>query len=536
MVRAMKPHEITSDGERMVHLAQTLAALGEEVREPGFDLVKALEEKDGARLAAWLSPGEIYNPGLRQLRKADAPDERTIQAYRKRLGSNLQAFMEIASSATGNNLYWVRRHVKWAARVSDRELDRLLDGRDHPAAVGQLCEALQLEYQDEWVLVDPKGLDDRIQHSMWASEVAAELQGQTTQQLTRLLSVLSKRKTTPARPNEYRAPRPGHRYRALYEALARDRRDVVRLTVPEVDELLREGGEKALPETARTKRAWWARSSSEAAAQPQTAAWTAAGYQVGKVETQQIAEGDPRIEAVEFTSLPGRREWLEDDARMEVGEYRLPGPGVVHIDLNALRDELPEQEAVRAEGGGREAPSPDGFDWEVNWLMGLVRSRGEANRAAIEKAAREKYGSDATDKWIANLLTRARRQGVIKNNGIKSRPRWVESGSKGDLMLFIAGQLGLLNETPPVEPGPEVPAEFVRMVADRLGVELAQDDPNEAIARAVIERLGAVWTETDNRKTIWFPAWLPKMRDAMVNHGSFGADAETRAGDDYSIT
>lgn len=61
---------------------------------------------------------------------------------------------------------------------------------------------------------------------------------------------------------------------------------------------------------------------------------------------------------------------------------------MVHIDLNALRDELPD-EAVRAEGGGREAPSPDGFDWEVNWLMGLVRSRGEANRAAIEKAARE---------------------------------------------------------------------------------------------------------------------------------------------------
>lgn len=67
----------------------------------------------------------------------------------------------------------------------------------------------------------------------------------------------------------------------------------------------------------------------------------------------------------------------------------------------------------------------------------------------------EKYGSDATDKWIANLLTRARRQGVIKNNGIKSRPRWVESGSKGDLMLFIAGQLGLLNRHFPLSRVPK---------------------------------------------------------------------------------
>lgn len=524
----MEPREITSDIERIVHFSQTLAALGEEVRTPGFDLVDSLLAQDGARLAAWMSPGEIYNPDLQELHGQDLPEKETVQTYRKRLSSNLQAFMEVASSATGNSLDRVRRHVQWAARVSDREMDRLLEGRDHLIAVQALCDALQLDYTDTWLLVDPEGLSDRIQHSNWASAVAAELQGQTSDQLSRLLSKLARRRTTPVgpRPSGFRAPRPGHRYRALYEALARDRRAEVRLTVSEIDKLLREGGETALPDTARTKRAWWARSSSEAAAQPQTSAWTAAGYQVSGVETQEISKGGQSIKAVEFTSLPGRTDWLEDDKRIEAGTFRLPGPGVVHIDLKALRDELPEQDAERPESKGQDDDRHYGFDWDVNWLMGLMRSRGEVNRAVIEEAARAKYGTEASDRWIANLLTRARRQGAIKNHGIKSRPRWVESESKGDLMLFIASQLGLLDETPPVQPGPEVPEEFVRMVADRLGVEAPHDGPSADIARAVTESLGGVWTEAETLNTIdpIPPIWLRSMRDAIVNNAAIGAN------------
>jgi hypothetical protein len=511
----MDPHEITSDIARMVRFAATLAALGEDVH----GLVDALLEQDGVRLVAWMSPGEIYNPELRELRKPDAPDAGTVGSYRQRLSATLHALMEVASSATGKDLGRVRAHVQMAAGISDREMARLLAGRDHLAVVGPVCDALHVEYRDSWVLVDPERLAARIDHSIWATAGAGQLRAMTTDQLRRLIPKLPSPPSggaVPARPEEYRAPRPRHRYRALYEALAQDHRDVVRLTLADVDRLLQEASEESLPDTARTNRGWWVRSNSASAAQPQTAAWAAAGYQVREVQTRRARQGGAVIEAVELSSLPGRADWLIDEARTETGVFRLPNPGLVHIDLDGC-DELPGLEVLREPSTGPETTTRSGFDKHVTWLQGFLHESGEADRAAIDKAIWKDHRPDATDQWIANLLTRARRNGRIKNHGTKSRPRWVTAESKGDLMLFIASQLGFSSDAPPVEPGTEVPVEFVRMVADRLGVAPPVDGNSETIARVVIERAGRTWTNTDHLITLQGPVWLRSMRDAVVN-------------------
>lgn len=487
MVSGMTPHEITADELQLARFQDEVAYLDrtqpaeDEVRKD----IELLQSKDGVLIVAWLWPSPIYESNCdpfdvdsreNQALRADAPThspgveaEKAFAAAghafdrrrRKRCqvaARRFRVIMETTARAVGYPVEDLKTHLKWSTPLTDLELDRLLHG-DTPfpfPVIVSVCRALQLEFTDAltWVLIDPEHLARRIQHSVVASGISSQLCFLTLENLESVVKKLPRGHANAGQAQEldlYRAPQPGGRYWSLYEALAADTRDDPDYTLAEIDQILVEAGEMRLPVSASTDRSWWAGSGAKPEGRPQVTAWWAAGYRIRNVA---IAPPSGHVTSIGFEALPGRAQWLASPERTVQREYRAPGPekigiypdieGVIaalaplakasaalakEVDIKGLAaamtplttalERISELNRSRAT---LEANVPD--DPNIRHLVEFLDKVGEASRSQIQHHFKEMQEKPVDAALMTNLLTRARRQGWIVNNGTRSKPRW----------------------------------------------------------------------------------------------------------------
>lgn len=473
-------------------------------------------------ITAWLWPDRSYNPAFDPFDPADERNSPDAQVIHERVADVFFVFLEAAADECGRAIEEVLAHVRWSARLSERELDQLLNGHDHIAFIVQLCGALQLEFNsDHWILVDPPRLARRVTQSLLATQIAQQLHHLTTENLESVRRKLPKGSEDAARALEigaFPAPSEGSRYRTLYEALAADERPTPRYSLKEIDGILAAGGEPVLPRSAHTDRSWWAGSGTKATGRPQISAWWAAGYQILQIEADPASGA---ISSVSFEALPGRAGWIADPERTQEGVYRMPAPSTVRIELPEHlskstgpvitfqpTDKFLQLDARRSKPSTHlNVSQPEiqvQYSDDVAWLRSVLEEEGEADRSLIEQRFRQDRHEEFEAAWMTNLLTRARRQGQTKRYGTRNRPRWVATGSKGDLMLEIADVLGF--ESPYVGAGAEVPIEYLRLVTEALGLRLPTDlTTGTQIAQHIVESLGLEW-EPAYERMLLFPS------------------------------
>lgn len=454
----MTPHEIAGDSSLRARYLDEVAYL-DRARPLGTEAQRdadLLAGPDGVSIVSWLWPREMYVGGSgvepssshwlwkwaaarsQPLESGSTLDSAAREMDRRRavarqpIARRFVAILNAIARATGRSVEDIRAHVMWSLPATERELDEWMEGRgSFPfSVIVGLCHALQLEFTDAWVLVDPARLARRVDQSVLAQGISHHLHNLTTDSLQSVLRKLpqgSAPGTSAAELASYRAPEPDGRYSALYEILARDERAVTTYSLEAIDRILENAGEARLQKTARSERSWWT-----GTAQPQASAWWGAGYRVRDVTV------DPRsgeVDDVVFEAMPGRQDWLADPDRTTGREYRVPEP--------LRRWVYPEEAAVVAIGealvsafaGWREvlsdlekprsntaASTPD--DPDVRRLVEFLSSVGEASRAQILEQFNAGEDGSAGDAWVTNLLARAKRQGWIDNRGTRSRPRW----------------------------------------------------------------------------------------------------------------
>ncbi len=556
----MTPYDVVADDSRLERF-QTEVAYLDRMQPPKAEAendAKLLASNGGVRIVAWLWPSPSYEPGFDPFEpdsgenglrseNADSPSqpvgaENALETARVALDRQRQSrlwvparrsreILALTARAVDRPVEDLETHLEWSVPLSQLELGRLLRGHTpfpFPVIVG-LCAALQLEFTDAWVLVDPQRLARSIDQSVLASRISDHLRSHTLDDLENLEGRLRRPPVGAGRAHRldtYRGPMPGGRYASLYEALASDVRDDPDYTLAEVDRLLVDAGEAPLPDSARKDRSWWAGSGRRTEGHPQVSAWWAAGYRIGKLE---IDPSSGQVAAVGFEALSGRAEWLADPERIAQREYRVPGPEKVEIyrhehDLEvALMREAGSFEAiatallsfasiVESVGIERRSLVPD--DPDIRLLVEFLDEVGEADRAQITRHFDQGRDKPVGSSWMTNLLTRARRQGWTVNNGTRSRPRWASTTLTTRLMLEIAENLNL--EPPAIEPVVAVPVGFLRDVAKTVGVDAA-DSSAPQIARRIIESVGGTWQpefESADRSSVT-GLGLKAVRDAI---------------------
>lgn len=504
----MTPEDVAADIEMLVPFYATIRDETPRSREEMDRDLDLLLGKDGVRLVAWFWPDPTFAPSFDPL-AAGLPDAE----YRRVLSANLQQFMVSAASAAGVPLVDVRTHVAWSAALSPREMARLAEGHGHdlPLVVA-LCNSLHLDFDRQWMITDPQRLRRRIEQSLVAVEISLRLRDLTPDNLAAVRSKLPKgsREDAEGEPKTYVAPRVGSRYRPLYEALSADTRESPAYSVPELDRILKEGGEPGLPKSASRDVSWWSGTGSRAEGRPQVSAWWAAGFRI-----KQIIRG-PGGEVLDiwFDALPGRSTWLRDPDRIGRGAYRLPGPHRMPIKLHRVGGDpatLKDQPAPTDGAPPGEAQSLS--DPAVEELVELLTLEGEADRTAIAAHFEATRPSEYSVEWLTSLLTRARRQGRTVNHGTRRHPRWVTAGSRGDLMLEIAAMLNF--EWRHVGRGSEIPAEFFTRVWVGTGHNPPESMTDAQIAHSTIGALGQEWHEDDHGSIAFTSETLAKLRDAL---------------------
>lgn len=492
----MTPHEVAADTSRLLRFQNEVAYLDR--MQPSEDEVRddteLLRSKEGILVIAWLWPNLIYDPEFDPFdasrenpvlwenvardsesvgeepatvfRTTSRAIDRRRQRRREVAARRFGAIIELTARAVDCSVEDLKTHLKWAAPLTELELERLLRG-DTPflfPVVVRVCSALQLVFTDAWVLVDQQRLAHRIAQSVLASEISDHLRLLTLDNLKSAVRKLPRESVDAEQaqgPDTYSAPRPGGRYWSLYEALAADKRQYPNYTLAEIDRLLVEAGEQPLPVSARTDRSWWAGTGAKTEGRPQVSAWWAAGYRIRSIA---IDPSSGRVASIRFAALPGRGEWLANPERTAQREYRLPGPLEVWIypdvegiaialtdfanqtealtrglNLEGLKAGLSEfARAGEAQARGLDleesravldrlkAPNrsnvPD--DPDIRHLIEFLRQLGEADRSQIERHFSQLRKEPVDAAWMTNLLTKARRQGWTTNNGTRSRPRW----------------------------------------------------------------------------------------------------------------
>lgn len=533
----MTPHDVAVDNSRLLRF-QTEVAYLDRMQPPEAEVDKdteLLNSKDGVLIVAWLWPTPSYEPGFdpfdadsgenqvlwenarhsQPVGAEKAPDETASLAFdrqrRRRLWVAARRFREIiglTARAGGRSVEDLKTHLKWSVPLTPLQLGRLLYGHTpfpFPVIV-KICHELQLEFTDAWVLDDPQRLARRIDESVLASGISDHLRSLT---LDNLESV--KRKLPPPPPVNagqapelgiYRAPRPDGRYWSLYEALAADVRDYPDYTLAEINRLLVDAGEMKLPVRSASVRSWWAGNGAKTEGRPQVSAWWAAGYRIRKIE---IDPSSGQVASIGFEALPGRAEWLTNPERTAQREYRVPGPEKIEIyrdeddlgvamlsawktsDFQALLTAMgPALEFVKAVSRSLVPGDPD-----IRQLVEFLDKIGEAARSQIERHFNQTLEKPVAAAWMTNLLTKARRQGWTVNNGTRSRPRWASTRWTAVLMEDIADNLNLA-ETPAIDRRDGVPLDFLRLVAEAVGVDSANSSAPQ-IARRIIESSGGTW-------------------------------------------
>ena len=429
---------------------------------------------------------DLQKVGAEQaLKTASRAFDRQRERRRQVVASRFVRILESTARAAGRSVDDLKTHVRWSAPLSQLELHRLLHAHvpfSFPVIVS-LCSALQLEFAEAWVLADPERLARRIDQSVLANGISDHLHFLALENLESVARKLPRGSADTGQVLEleiYRAPLPGSRYWSLYEALAGDERDSPDYTLAEIDRILVDAGEMHLPDSARTRadRSWWAGSGARTQGRPQVGAWWAAGYRIRHLE---IDPSSSRIASIGFEALPGRAQWLASPERTVRREYRVPGPMKVAIypelevlnagltefarlleahtkggDLRGITAGLTEfaalleaqtkeldLEGARAGLTGMaaalerlsdlnlsridslaqvEANVPD--DFNVRGLTEFLKLQGEADRSQIESHFSQLRDAPVDPAWMTNLLTKARRQGWIINNGTRSQPRW----------------------------------------------------------------------------------------------------------------
>jgi hypothetical protein len=525
----MMPNDVAADASWLLRFQKEVAYLDriqpsdEEVR----DDAEVLGSKAGVLVIAWLWPDLLYDPSLDPFDAVAAMDQRfwdhatkdspvadaaeTLKLasravdrrrqHRRRVAARrFERIIETTARKLGHDdAERLKTHLKWSAPITHGELDRLLRAQT-PFPFGVivgLCSALQLEFTDAWVLVDPQRLARRIEQSVRASAIAERLDHLTLDNLANVYRRLP-RPTDAGRlqgHNAYRAPAPGARYSSLYEALAADGSDEPTYTLTQIDQRLQDGAEEPLPDSAR-KRSWWAGSGEKTEGRPQVSAWWGAGYRVRNLEVDD-SSGD--VVSIGFEALPGRDEWRADPKRASRREYPAPDPGKVSVypDIEGLAGALTvfaerikplaglvDVERMRA---GLSTPLDDP---DVRSLTEFLDEVGEADRSQIECHFSRVRDEPFDASWVTNLLTRARRQGWTVNKGTRKHPSWATTRKRAMLIDTIAEKYNL--EAPIVDPADPVPVEFLRRVATASGTPSTSTSAAQ-IAREIVESRGGIW-------------------------------------------
>ena len=488
----------------------------DEVREDA----EQLGSKDGLVVVAWLWPNAVYSSsfdpfddvsaedqGVWDHAVEDAPLASTTEALKKAsravdrqrarrrevIASRFVRIIEAAAQKLGHDdVEHVKTHLMWSTPLTEGELNRLLRARTpFPfGVIAGLCSALQLEFDDGWVLIDPQRLARRVEHSVRASEIAQFLDHLTVDNLENVARRLP-RPTAPEHllsPDVYRAPAAGARYESLHEALAGDGRSHPDYTPAQIDQCLIAGGEAPLPDSARD-RSWWAGSGAKTEGRPQVRAWWGAGYRVRNI-TVDPSSGE--VVSVGFEALPGRVLWYADPGRTSRREYRALGPNKVRLypDPEVLSGALTELVKRLTPFLESVAKSAVPEDPDVRSLTEFLDAVGEADRSEIERHFGEVRDENLDASWMTNLLTRARRQGWTVNKGTRKVPSWAATRKRAMLLDEIAENCNV--EAPSIDPADPVPVEFLRRVANAIGTPSTSNSVQQ-IAREIVESRGASW-------------------------------------------
>lgn len=539
----MMPHDVATDSSRLLRFQNEVAYTDRMQPSPdeARDDTELLGSKDGLLVIAWLWPSLTYDPDFDPLdvssgeirvrwegavgdagpvgekaacrshgRGSDPGQQRPhVAAERFRL------VIESISREVGRSVEDVKTHLKWSAHLAHLELDRLLHGHEpfpFPVIV-RLCSALQLEFTDTWVLVDPERLERRIDQSVLASGISDRLRSLTLADLESVAKRLPQPTVSDGQAQEreiYRAPRQGGRYGSLYEALSADVRDNPVYTLDAIDRLLIDGGEQPLPPSARASDdpSWWAGTGAKTEGRPQVSAWWAAGYRIRNIAPDSASD---QVASIEFEALPGRAEWRANTATNALQGYRPPGPLRLRIYPHA------EGMAVATPGSARLAEAlmrgqnlevlkaslsllveslrdfesqnvPD--DLDIRHLTELLDTVGEADRSQIERHFNVSPDKPINAAWMTNLLTKARRQGWTVNKGTRRQPRWAATRRRALLLDGVADKCNL--EAPVIGPVDPVPVEFLRLVAQKIDVHSTGTSAPQ-IAREIVESRGGRW-------------------------------------------
>jgi len=521
----MPPDDVAADASRLLRFQNEVAYLDrmrpsdDEVR----DDAELLGSKGGVVVIAWLWPSAVYSPSFDPFDNVSAEDQgfwdnavedarlagatealktasRAVDRQRERrrqvTASRFERIIESAARALGHDdVEDLKTHLTWSAPLTQSELDRLLRARTpfpFRVIVG-LCSALQLEFDNGWVLVDPQRLARRIEQSVRASAIAQRLDHLTLDNLANV----ARRLPRPTDAGQllghdvYRAPAPGARYSSLHEALAADGRDHPEYTLPQIDQCLDDGGEEPLPDSARN-RSWWAGSGAKTEGRPQVSAWWGAGYRVRNTAVDP-SSGD--VVSVGFEALPGRAEWYADPERTSRQEYRAPGPDKVRLypdpaPLSGALMEFVERLKPILESVAAFAKSAVPEDPDVRSLTEFLDEVGEADRSQIERHFTQVRDEPFDASWMTNLLTRARRQGWTVNKGTRKQPSWAATRKRAMLLDDIAERCNV--EAPSIDPADPVPVELLQRVANAIGTPSTSSSVQQ-VAREIVESRGGSW-------------------------------------------
>lgn len=539
----MTPHDVVTD-PHWLRLFQQRTAYSDRAwpsDEEAHSDSELLNSGAGTLIVAWLWPSDDYRPDddpldtslqadhgrwKREIDKHNQTDakefseaatcalDRFRENRRRIAAKRFEGIIESTAREVNCSIEDVKTHLVWSGLLSQLELERLLGGLTpfpFHVIVG-LCDALRLEFTDAWFIDQPLALARHIELSVRATSIAEKLRLLSLENLASVEKRLPQRPISagpPHGPDSYRAPEPGGRYSALYEVLVADERDQPEYTLAQIDRVLIDADEPALPDSARKSRSWWAGSGARSEGRPQVSAWWGAGYRVTGVAMDSVTE---EMVSVKFEALPLRADWLSSPQRTSNREYRPPGPDKVRIypDLVSLR------EGKRAGFSGQAAAVASQFDSErfregispalksleslrrsvvpkdidVRRLTQFLDGVGEANRSQIERHFSEVRSEPFDAPWLTNLLTKARRQGWIVNKGTRKQPWWAALRLRAVLLDDLTESLRL--EPHGISANEAIPAEFLQTVAEAVDLHCANSSPVQ-VARAIIESSGGAW-------------------------------------------
>jgi hypothetical protein len=541
---------------------------------------RVLRSPSALLVVAWLWPDQTFAQDTDpfELAAATTPEE-----WRTRLGVQVQHALDSAAQAAtghGESIFVdaILRYLMWQADLSEGDVVRLQGGKvDQLAVWVRICRWLHLQFDDRWYISDPARLARRIEHAEWASRRAEELKHVPTRRLRTLSLTPQVTDPVPHVAREvYYAPK--GRYGSLYRALAADTRPSPTYGIDEINAILTSNDESPLPPSATTDTSWWAGRGTKTEGRPQVAAWWSAGYRIAEEfgslavrreqddEIQILFDREPTkdeceelsaITSVRFEALPGREEWLENEERIDIGEYWMPDSVSVAVpDLSAppllsgyverpLMAYQPPLDAIEWDPGHK----PDAYsaqprgelgeDAELVALVQLLDAAGEMDREQIVRGlsgadpeARKTYRSDPADsnldrtREVKSLLTKARRRGLIINRGTNRKPRWVTVGSSADLILQIKQAIDELRssadqptiEVPRIGAGNTPPEGFLALTATRLGADAPPHSTDVELAKAIVELAGADWQEKTyvSEDGLLTSNGLQAVRDAII--------------------